>query len=210
MTTLYLRALGETGNLPGLLNAFRQRREMIMGADPVSVELCALVVFAFSGHRRGAGLVLDGALAGYPAAVKDFWRATADLAAGHEDARERFTRMLSSDNHTLHVAAQRRLEMPLADPRELPPEQAAEIERLADELEREEHYRAHPRELARAYATYALVGLNVLVFVAEMLLGGSTSEATMLRLGAGNTHSFTSSLLPSSCARERFWRACRS
>lgn len=187
MTTLYLRALGETGNLPGLLTTFRQRREMIMGSDPVSIELCALTVFAFSGHRRGADLVLDGALAGYPESMKAFWRATADLAAGHEAARERFTQMLSSDNHTLDVAAQRRLEVPLADPHALPPEQVAEIDRLAEELEHEEHYRAHPRELARAYATYALVGLNVLVFIAETLLGGSTSEATMVRLGAGNT-----------------------
>jgi len=188
MLALYLRALGETGNLPGLLDTFRLRREMIMGADPVSIELCALTLFAFSGHRRGADLVLNGALAGYPESMKAFWRATADLAAGHAEAREQFTHMLSSDNHTLHIAAQRRLEMPLADPRELSSEQAAEIDRLAEELEREEHYQANPRELARAYATYALVGLNVLVFVAETLLGGSMSNGAMLRLGAGDTH----------------------
>ncbi|MHB9110134.1 MAG: rhomboid family intramembrane serine protease [Armatimonadota bacterium] len=187
LTTLYLRALGETGDLPGLLDTFRQRRGLIMAADPLSVELCALAVFAFSGHRRGAGVVLDGALAGYPAEVKDFWRATAELAAGDEGARERFAALLASDNHTLHVAAQRRLERPLADPRALPPEQVAEIDRLADELEREEHYRARPRELARAYATYALIGVNGLVFVAETLLGGSTSVPALLRLGAGNT-----------------------
>jgi rhomboid protease GluP len=186
-STLYLRALGETGDLAGLIDFFQQHRERIFSADSVSMELCALMVFAFSGHRRGADLMLDGALAGYATEVRDFWRATAALAHGDEGARERIADFLTSDNHTLHVAAQRRLAAPLADPRALSAGQAAVAERLAEEMEREEHYRARPKALARAYVTYALVGLNALMFIAEMRLGGSTSEAVLLRLGAGET-----------------------
>jgi len=188
LTMLYLRALGETGDLLGLIEFFQQHRALIMSADPVSIEMNALMVFAFSGHREGTLLVLDGALAGSPPAVKTFWQATAELTAGDAGARARFTELLDSENHTLHIAAQRRLTMPLANPRALSAEQAAAVDRLADELAHEEHYRAQPRAMARAYATYALIGLNVLVFIAEMMLGGSMNEATLLRLGAGNTH----------------------
>ena len=186
-STLYLRALGETGDLPGLIAFFQQHRERILKADPVSMELCALMVFAFSGHRGGAGLMLDGALAGYSAEIKDFWRMTAALAHGDEGARERIADFFTSNNHALHVAARRRLEAPLADPRALSPEETAVVQRLAEEMEHEEHYRARPRALARAHVTYTLIALNLLMFTAEMTLGGSTNEAALLRLGAGET-----------------------
>jgi len=186
-STLYLRALGETGDLSGLIDFFQRHRELILRSDPVSMELCALMVFAFSGHRRGAELMLEGALAGYAPEMKDFWRATTELARGDEIARERIADFFTSGNHALHVAARRRLEKPLADPGALSPEQAAVVQRLAEEMEHEEHYRARPRALARAYVTYALVALNLLVFAVEMTLGGSTNEAALLRLGAGQT-----------------------
>jgi rhomboid protease GluP len=51
-------------------------------------------------------------------------------------------------------------------------------------MEREEHYRLQPKEMAHAYATYALVAVNVAMFFVEMTHGGSTNEPALIRLGA--------------------------
>ena len=188
LMALYLRALGETGNLSGLLDAFQRYRAIIMKADPYSLDLIALMVFAFSGRRQGVELVLNGALSGYPPALRQFWSDTADLVQGDPHARARLTALTERDNHIVRIAAERRLTTPLADPQEaLTPAQTAARDNLYAELAREAHYRAQPRELARAYVTYTLIGVNMLVFLGETLLGGSTNLQTLVRMGAAVT-----------------------
>ena len=80
----------------------------------------------------------------------------------------------------------------------LAPESRQILAEIEVGLDHDERYGGRAPAVRRtAYATYALIAVNLLVFVAELLLGGSTNVATLTRMGA---------LVPSAVARGEWWR----
>ena len=202
MLGLYLRALGELGQPDALLAAFAQwSRSAASQGHWLSRSLCRLMAFAFCGRRDLVERLFAGPLDLYPEPVQRFWLATADMAAGRADAARAELEAVRADCDPLTASGiDRRLacDLPVAD-EVLSPESRGLLARFEDELGQEERYGARGPAVRRmAFATYALVAVNLAVFAAEMLLGGSTSLEVLYRMGA---------LVPAEVAAGAWWRA---
>src|SRR5262249_4927272 len=114
----YLRALGETGDLPGLVAIYQASRPALAReAYAVARQVCRLMVFAFTGGREAVAPLVGGPLAILPAAVRRFWEATAKMAAGGGDAARAELQLLLGDcDGTTRAAVEQRLRRRLADP----------------------------------------------------------------------------------------------
>ena len=182
-----LRALGETGDLRGLVELYDRHRQEIGKLLPAtSRDVCRLMLFAFCGKRQALESLFAGSLAMVPAATRAFWLATADLAAGAaESAQRQLEELLPAADPLMRVAIQRRLARI-----SLPPEPLdAAAERVLEEAVREHGHEerfAAPRSLFsyRARATQILIALNVAMFLVEIYMGGGTNLQVLYRLGA--------------------------
>ncbi len=177
----YLRALGEIGQIEELVRTHRQFQSAIL---PPAVRL---TVLAFGGRRDGVDRLLATALIQLPDNVKAFWRATAEFAAGNPArARELLEPLLSDPDATVRSQAKYRLEHPPQPAAEaLSLEAQAILQSAETASQEEERYRPAFGGLARrAYVTWGLIAASVVMFVVEVLAGGSTDEATLVKLGA--------------------------
>ncbi|HEX9921241.1 MAG TPA: rhomboid family intramembrane serine protease [Anaerolineae bacterium] len=196
---LYLRALGETGNLNGLLTAYT-RFEKAIEKNPTSALLSRLVIFAFCGRVEQVARLFEGSLKLFSLPAQNFWLATANLTAGNETTgRQQLTEALRTNDILIRAAAERRQSkpLPLAEAALTPDSRAilAEVELAQAHAERYGGL-AGPRR-ARPYLTYTLIGLNLVVFLVEIMLGGSQDIETLYRMGA---------LLPQAVAAGEWWR----
>jgi rhomboid protease GluP len=165
----YLRALGETGDLEGLLRLFRQYRPLIDSA-PWSGQVY-LITLAFCGRRDTVARLAESLGPSYPPAIRDLWLATADLAAGNDAAGRAELERLQGDSR-VGVSVRRRSAVDLARAEALSAEARAILDQLAAQAEREAAYvrPAQPKRWA-TYATYALIAANLIAFAGELYLG---------------------------------------
>jgi rhomboid protease GluP len=184
---IYLRALGETGQLDQMLATFDRFRAAL--DSPVLAlprHLCRLTAFAFAGEPHRVYTVLAGPLRVLPPVVQQFWIATAEYAAGFAHAAE--GRLLTIEEVAtpgMRRAIARRLERPPALASTLLSPSGQEIlHRLERERDEEERYATVRTFGRRAWATHAIIGANVIMFIAEWLAGGTTNEEALLKLGA--------------------------
>jgi rhomboid protease GluP len=184
---LVLRALGETGDLNGLIAWYEQAAMRIDKLPAPTRGFCRLALFAFCGRVEALERVLAHNLRELPEEFRRLWGATAKLAAGRSDEAKLELEALSrSPDHTVRAAAAWRLDHPLTDPREA---LAAGSDAVLEQAERtqweEERYVDMPRFWGgHARATRLLVAANVVVFGIELALGGSTNIETLSRMGA--------------------------
>src|SRR5258706_4853303 len=189
----YLRALGETGRLVKLLAVFeRFRRSLNAPMHAQNRNFARLSLFAFFGQVRPVQSLFDGPLISVPLDVKQFWLATAEIAAGKPAAAEaRFEKILPSGSAGIREAIEYRRSHPLADPQEALDDMAKYLFTSTDlEREHEERYQhaAHPLR-RRPIVTWSLVATNLAVFLLEVLSkGGSTDWITLYRLGAATPY----------------------
>lgn len=190
---VYLRALGEMGELDELVRCYRRAESPLARGDSGrSVGL--LFVFAFTGRAERVASLFRGPLASYSPALQSFWLATADLASGRVSPasperrapRIELAVLLDRADASLKTSARRRLTEPLADPAtSLSAEALATLDRLEKERDQEERYGDQAGAVAsRAWVTLALMIPIVAMFVLEMIAGGSENEDTLLALGA--------------------------
>ena len=182
-----LRARGETGDLEGLAELYQRRQLQIARLVPPAMrDQCRLALFAFGGRRDLVERLFAGNLAVLPDTTRRFWLATADMAAGRlTDAKSEFELLLPAAEPPLRLAIQRRLSALATQP--APPGHGLQalIESVALEHSHDETFGARPSLWSRhAQATQTLIGLNLLMFGAEMYLGGGTNPDTLYRLGA--------------------------
>jgi rhomboid protease GluP len=127
-----------------------------------------------------------GSLEVMPASTREFWLATSDLMAGQRESAERqFNQLLPAADPPLRLAIERRLARLSIPPSPLD----AVAERVVDEAALEHDHDTNfgaqrPFFSPQARATQILIGLNVLMFAVEIILGGSTNQRTLYRLGA--------------------------
>jgi len=187
--TSYVRALGETGDLNDLLATIdRHARHLSAAHMALASDLCNLMAFAFCGRRAAVEGLFQNRLRDYPVDVKTFWLATAGMAAGDvEPSRHALERLRLSPVRLTCRAAAYRMQTPLANPAEVLTDAARQIlNRLENESLVDRRY-GEPgggTRGFRAYATYALVAINIAVFIVEIAAGGSENDAVLLRLGA--------------------------
>lgn len=186
--TLYLRALGETGALEELAWEFAARSQRLDPRLTISPQDAQelLYLFAFCGRTGGVARLFRGALTRFPRAHQQFWIATAELAEGKKDAASaRLTKLRGQTRDAiLEGAVARRLahahDFPCAH---VTPSTDKLLTRLVAETTTD---LASPiaRNAHRPVAVWAFILLNVVMFGAELALGGATNTLTLHRLGA--------------------------
>jgi rhomboid protease GluP len=191
----YLRALGETGDLEGLLQTLQRYRSTVDSA-PWASQLY-MIILAFCGRREASVRLLDSFGPAYPPNVRTLWLATADLAAGNEAAGRAQLEPLQNDPQ-VGATTRRRLALPITPAQTLSPEAQQFLDQLEGDLDRDLAYaqRAAPARGA-TYATYALVAINVAVFLLELALGADRDLYVLYDMGA---------MVPSVVLAGAWWR----
>lgn len=195
-----LRAYGETGDRHGMLQVYDHNKDAIARLVPAaSRDLCRLMLFSFCGKRRLVEQLFAGTLGMLPKPIKQFWLATTDLAAGDlESARCQLEELQPAADPPLRLAIERRLSQFSIRPEP----QDASTEQVIEEATREHsHDQSFGAQRSlfskQARATQLLIALNCLMFVVEMVQGGSTNPETLYRLGA---------LFPPDVRAGQWWR----
>ncbi|MBA3834193.1 MAG: rhomboid family intramembrane serine protease [Chthoniobacterales bacterium] len=186
--TLYLRALGETGALKELTWDFAARSQSLEPrltiSPPDAQEL--LYLLAFCGRTRAVARLFRGVLARFPRAHQQLWIATAELAEGKMDAAvARLTKLRGRTRDAiLEGSIARRLDrahdFPIAH---ISPSTDKLLTRLIAETGTSPASPAS-RSPHRPVAVWAFILLNIVMFGAELALGGATNVRTLHRLGA--------------------------
>jgi rhomboid protease GluP len=199
-----LRALGETGDVAGMIDRYdRERRRIDRLRPAVFRDTCRLVLFVFGGRPAVVDRLLAARFAAAPADQNRFWRATARWAAGDtESARSEFETLLPAADAASAVAIRRRLARIDARPAPLDDRRRGLLDAEEARLEQESRY-AEPVSpwSPRARVTQALIAVNVAAFAVEWLLGCLGDAARMHDAGA----------LCSGCVgRGEWWRLASS
>jgi rhomboid protease GluP len=195
----YLRALGETGDLNGLLQAV-SRIEQSGKYGHLALDGARLVAFAFCGQTAQVQSLLARALAIYPPDLRLYWLATAQLAESrladraasgqsHQQARQQLLDLQSRCTPSLKNAITWRLKHLTQPPGDLATLTAAScqiLQQLEAAVQQENRYGKTLFGFAgqRARAVYLLIGLNLLAFGLELAWGGSQNLTTLYQLGA--------------------------
>jgi rhomboid protease GluP len=185
---LYLRALGETGSRDELLREFTTNaRRMSPAAEEVGLyDLSLLPVLAFAGRLRALSNLLETKLRKLSRDTKEFWIGTGELAAGEAKAgRSRLEALHATTGDALirAEAASRLGRTNEIAPGPLSPATAALLRRIEQSDRPSPHVFASGRARPTTVVLILIV-LNIAMFSAEYLLGGSTSSLTLHRLGA--------------------------
>jgi rhomboid protease GluP len=197
----YLRSLGETGDLNGLIQGLEQfEHRLEKSNDGISLNLVRMMAFAFSGQSEQVRQFFHSSSLGiYSRDVRQFWIATAELAAGNEAAREQLQTLQHRCEPATRNAIEWRLTHPLPNPkRELTPNSRQILAQLETTIQQETRYGGRMTGAGpKPYATYALIGLNLVVFGLEIALGGSENLDTLYQMGA---------LVPENVLAGEWWR----
>lgn len=199
-TVYYLRALGETGDINGLVQGLEQfERQAEKSNDSMTLNQVRLFALAFSGQTERVRQLLHGPLAIYSNELQQFWLATAKWAAGQDKLarQELLTLQPQCDRSTQHAIAWR-LSHSHPDLRQLTVHTQQILAQLEQTMQQEARYSGRSTVASLPpYITYGLVGLNLLVFGLEVWLGGSENLETLYRMGA---------LVPQNLLAGEWWR----
>jgi rhomboid protease GluP len=199
---LLLRAKGESGDVHGMAEFYTSQKKQFRKLNTVILrDLVRLPLLAFGGRRAEVERLFVGSLAAQPTATRDFWIATAELAAGNTaSARQRLERLLPNADPSLRLAVQRRLAQCTVPIQPLDPSVEQILEEAGREQGHDEKFGARRTLFSRrAGTTQILILLNLLMFVAEIVAGGAENLKTLYQLGA---------LFPPSVRAGEWWRLC--
>jgi len=190
---LYLRALGETGARDDLLLEFATSARSLTSAPQHNwvYDTSLLVVLAFGGRLPALLNLLQTRLHKLSSDTKEFWIGTGELAAGETmTGRARLDKLCATTGDALvRAEAAHRLERG----NETAP---APLSQAADAFLRRIKQGDQPsmgvfgaRTARPTAAVLVFIALNIAMFVAELVLGGSTNPSTLHRLGALDLYS---------------------
>ena len=188
----YLRALGETGDLNGLLEECvrwetKARRTSLAIEDLRQVDRMRLYGWAFCGRVDRVVALFERWPNLYSADTRQFWLATAQMVARGseaEDARHCLIELKKRADGVLERAIAWRLSTPLADPQQvLLPSSEGILWHWETRAATSSRSRMGPGK-GLPKATYTVIALNLLFFAVEIFLGGSQNNQVLYRLGA--------------------------
>ncbi|MBV6625307.1 MAG: rhomboid family intramembrane serine protease [Rivularia sp. (in: Bacteria)] len=184
---IYLRCLGETGDINGLLKACEQFKSSLEKSNLATRNFVRMLVFAFCGEKERVEKLFNDSLATYPETIKKYWLASAEQAVGNQEvARELLANQRNSKDIRIRKAVEWRLSKPcIIASSELTQQSQQFIKRIITEIEQEAKYKLKSQIRGRrANATFLMIGLNLAAFVLEIRFGGSTNIETLYNLGA--------------------------
>ncbi|MBN1797474.1 MAG: rhomboid family intramembrane serine protease [Spirochaetales bacterium] len=190
----YSRALGEVGEVAELIKIPVVYRSLFERENYFIKNTIRLHVFAFSGAVREVEVLLDGALSGLSKEQKIYWRAVALQAGGEiKQAKKLFNLLMESKNILMRDAACHRLHcLQIELKKEFDLEIKELLEKAKADFIKEERFSLYKKVKRRgALITLIIIGINLVVFTCEELLGGSTNEMTLYKMGALYTLGFT-------------------
>lgn len=200
LTIVYLRSLGEIGELNRLLQGVEQfERTLGRNGNPDLLNTSRLYALAFCGQVDQVQQLLNRSFKTYSPQTRHFWLATAELSAGDTTARNRLTHLKQTANYALQQAIDWRLTAPLIELAPLLTDASRQtLYRLRTTIAQESRYSSRfAIASGKSYATYTLIGINLLVFGLSVLMGGSEDLEVLYRLGA---------LVPESVIAGEWWR----
>jgi rhomboid protease GluP len=203
LMTYYLRSLGETGDLNGMLQELEAYDHRIRQPANEANRLypVRLYALAFCGQVEQVQWLFDRRCTLYTAPRRQFWLATAQRAAGNVDsANEQLQVLYSRADRPLQQAISWRLSHPASPQHILTPDSIRYLQRLDRNLKQEVQYGMTPNRPA-VRATLALIGCNVAVFAWATYLGGSENPHVLFKLGA---------LVPKLAWHGEWWRLVSS
>ena len=185
---LYLRALGEIGALEDLAWGFTAQSQRL-GVRPALTPQAAqelLYLLAFTGRTAAVAKLFEDARARFPQVHQEFWLATSELAAGRKE--NAIARLTSLSGRTGDALLERAIDRRLTSAAtfrvaQVTPATDKLIKRLGTELT-EDHGNFLRRSTHRPVAVWTFIVLNLLMFGAEIALGGATNVRTLHKLGA--------------------------
>ncbi|NUP09446.1 MAG: rhomboid family intramembrane serine protease [Polyangiaceae bacterium] len=169
---------------------FRHARLFESDAMASLRDAISLGLFAFAGRREDVELLFGGQLRSAGAHMRELWGVTADFVAGVPGAEAKLQALAASNEHAVARAARIRLlfkERLVNDP--LRVEWETRLDHLSRSLELERRYRYGSSSASIPVVTYVTGALLVAIFGVEVLLGGSTNEEVLARMGAHHTPS---------------------
>lgn len=202
LSTQYLRALGESNQQTKLLQAYQQYKPHLI-QTPSQLHLAKMLLFAFCGRKQALSNLLETHFTFLPPYIRQLWLATAELANGNNASAQTLLDPLTALNDAqFQRTVQRRLARIPAEPANFSPAEQDQLTTLEQTQPDEAALPASYQSRSRwAHATYALIGLNVLMFITELALGGSQNPFVLLRLGA---------LYPPAVLAGEWWRVVAS
>lgn len=199
---VYLRSLGELGDLNGLLQGAAQFEQQVgRSGSPEVLGTIRLYALAFCGQTQLVQRLFDTSLRLCSMQVRQFWLATAEMVAGNQAiAQEILTLLQTNKDSTLTHAIRWRLTHPPAHPEQsLTQNSRTILDRIKTAIQQEARYSSQlALATKKSYATYALIGINLVVFVVEIVLGGSEDLFVLYQMGA---------LVPEDVLAGEWWRA---
>lgn len=195
---IYLRSLGEIGDINGMLQLWQRYKLSIEKTDLLTRNLAKLYILAFCGEKEEVAFLFNDSLLMYPETFKTFWLATAEQAAGnHETARELFLNLINCEDVRIRTSVEWRLSQPCTATHELPLLYKDVSTQIITEIKLEARYIGKSEVKRQPKATFLIIGLNLVAFALLTKLGGSTNLYTLYNLGA---------LVPQRVLAGEWWR----
>lgn len=186
--TIYLRSLGETGDLNRLLQILERFEPLLEKVgDGFSLSVIKMYALAFCGQVEPVQEAFKGTLSVMPESTQQYWLATAEMAAGHKAvARQQLLVLRDRADAVTQQEIDWRLSQPLICPEKILNDPSRQtLIRLRVESGHDSNYNFRRILKGRtAYATYLLIGLNLLMFGLQLSQGGSDNSDSLYRLGA--------------------------
>ncbi|BDA65999.1 Rhomboid family protein [Calothrix sp. PCC 7716] len=184
LLVMYLRSLGEIGDVNGMLQVWQQYFSSIEKTDLSTRNLAKLYVLAFCGEKEQVANLFNSSLLIYPQTIKNFWLATAEQASGnYETARELFLNLINCEDVRIRTAVEWRLSQPSKAPL-IPPLDKDVLEQIIIEIKQEARYIGKSQIKRQPKATFLIIGLNLVAFALLVRFGGSTNLYALYNLGA--------------------------
>jgi rhomboid protease GluP len=149
-------------------------------------DTCRMYAFAYCGQPERVVSALHGSLASFPNYLQQYWIAVAELAAGMTeagDARLASIESLAPAGPRRMIEQRRNNRLSIA-PHFLTATDQEILYQLDQEHDQERRFVPVFHRERRPWVTYALIATNLIMFALEYLLGGTTNELTLNRLGA--------------------------
>ena len=183
----YLQALGEVGSTNDLIWTVKSHQQQLKNlGDAVPINLARLYVFAFTGEVAFVKRILETTLNFYPENRQKFWLATAYLAQGEEEKGHNLLRTIPDKDVSLENAITQRLTASIPKKIDtLTAESLLILEKIKENFRQELNYKGAVNITpTQAHVTYGLMGINIVVFMTAIFLGGSANLEVLNQLGA--------------------------
>jgi rhomboid protease GluP len=165
---MYLRSLGELGQVNELLDALQQcDRALRQAGNPIFLNTARMYALAFCGQPESLAWLFQQHLVGMPADTQQFWQATAYLRSGnHPQAQQIFQTLRQTATPGLNSAIADRLSARSAIPAPLNLPSQHYLGQLQAQMMQEVGNKIQVRpNLRQIPITTTLIGMNVVVHI---------------------------------------------